>query len=85
MSWIGGQRKREWGPDRRLTIAAGPSNPVGSTWIDLTEEGYGIHGSPDPQLIGKTASHGCVRMTNWHVQALSKAVKPGTQVVFVDG
>jgi lipoprotein-anchoring transpeptidase ErfK/SrfK len=76
---------REWGPDRRLTIAAGPNNPVGSTWIDLSEEGYGIHGSPDPQLIGKTASHGCVRLTNWDVQALSRAVSAGTKVVFLEG
>lgn len=76
---------RDWGPDRRLTIAAGPNNPVGSAWIDLSEEGYGIHGSPDPALIGKTASHGCVRLTNWDVEALSKAVKAGTTVIFVDG
>lgn len=75
---------REWGPERRLTIAAGPNNPVGSTWIDLTKEGYGIHGSPDPRLIGKTSSHGCVRMTNWDVQALSRSVGQGTKVVFVD-
>ena len=76
---------RDWGPDKRLTIAAGPNNPVGSTWIDLTKEGYGIHGSPDPRLIGKTSSHGCVRLTNWDVQALSKLVSPGTEVVFLSG
>lgn len=74
---------REWGPDRRLTIAAGPNNPVGSTWIDLSEEGYGIHGTPDPRLIGKTASHGCVRLTNWDARMLGLAVEPGTVVEFV--
>lgn len=74
---------RDWGPDRRLTIAAGPNNPVGSTWIDLSKEGYGIHGTPDPRLIGKTASHGCVRLTNWDARALGGAVKPGTVVQFV--
>lgn len=74
---------REWGPDKALTIAAGPNNPVGSTWIDLTKEGYGIHGSPDPKLIGKTASHGCVRMTNWDAEELGKAVSQGTKVEFV--
>ncbi|GAA4003527.1 L,D-transpeptidase [Sphingomonas humi] len=73
---------RDWGPDKRLTIAAGPNNPVGGTWIDLTKEGYGIHGSPDPRLIGKTASHGCVRLTNWDAAELGKAVKQGTAVVF---
>jgi lipoprotein-anchoring transpeptidase ErfK/SrfK len=74
---------REWGPDKRLTIAAGPNNPVGSTWIDLTKEGYGIHGTPDPRLIAKTASHGCVRLTNWDAQELSRAVSAGTAVEFV--
>jgi lipoprotein-anchoring transpeptidase ErfK/SrfK len=74
---------REWGPDRKLTIAAGPNNPVGSTWIDLTKEGYGIHGTPDPKLIGKTSSHGCVRLTNWDAEELSRAVSKGTKVEFV--
>lgn len=74
---------REWGPDKRLTIAAGPNNPVGGTWIDLSKEGYGIHGTPDPKLIGKTASHGCVRLTNWDAAQLAKAVSKGTKVEFV--
>lgn len=74
---------REWGPDRNLTIAAGPNNPVGSTWIDLSKDGYGIHGTPDPRLIGKTASHGCVRLTNWDARALGQSVEPGTVVEFV--
>lgn len=73
---------REWGPKRRLTIAAGPNNPVGGTWIDLTKEGYGIHGSPDPRLIGKTASHGCVRLTNWDAAELGAAVEKGATVIF---
>lgn len=74
---------RDWGPDEKLTIAAGPNNPVGGTWIDLSEEGYGIHGTPDPRLIGKTASHGCVRLTNWDAAELAKAVDKGTTVEFV--
>jgi lipoprotein-anchoring transpeptidase ErfK/SrfK len=73
---------REWGPGKRLTIAAGPNNPVGGTWIDLSKEGYGIHGSPDPRLIGKTASHGCVRLTNWDAAELGGAVEKGTTVTF---
>jgi lipoprotein-anchoring transpeptidase ErfK/SrfK len=73
---------REWGPDKRLTIAAGPNNPVGGTWIDLSKEGYGIHGSPDPRLIGKTASHGCVRLTNWDAAELGGAVEKGAAVAF---
>ena len=67
----------------KLTIKAGPNNPVGSTWIDLTKDTYGIHGAPDPRMVGKTASHGCVRLTNWDVRQLSQAVKKGTVVAFV--
>ena len=67
----------------KLTIAAGPNNPVGSTWIALSIATYGIHGTPDPELVGKTASHGCVRLTNWDAAALGKAVKKGTPVDFV--
>jgi len=67
----------------KLTIQPGPNNPVGSTWIDLTVETYGIHGAPDPREIGKTASHGCVRLTNWDAAALGRAVKKGVPVLFV--
>jgi len=67
----------------KLTIKAGPNNPVGSTWIDLTKDTFGIHGTPDPRLVGKTASHGCVRLTNWDVRQLSLSVKKGTKVDFV--
>ena len=67
----------------KLTIAAGPNNPVGSVWIDLTKDTYGIHGAPEPRLVGKTASHGCVRLTNWDAEQLSKAVQKGAKVVFV--
>ena len=67
----------------KFTIAPGPNNPVGSTWIDLTVATYGIHGTPDPVKVGKTASHGCVRLTNWDAAALGRAVKKGTAVVFV--
>ncbi|MDQ3479373.1 MAG: L,D-transpeptidase [Pseudomonadota bacterium] len=74
---------RDWGPDKKLTIAAGPNNPVGGTWIDLSKEGYGIHGTPDPKLIGKTSSHGCVRLTNWDAEELAEAVSKGTKVEFV--
>jgi lipoprotein-anchoring transpeptidase ErfK/SrfK len=67
----------------KLTIKAGPNNPVGSTWIDLTKDTYGIHGTPEPRMVGKVASHGCVRLTNWDVHQLGKAVKAGTKVEFV--
>ncbi|MBN9348945.1 MAG: L,D-transpeptidase, partial [Devosia sp.] len=66
----------------RLTIPPGPNNPVGTTWIDLTEPTYGIHGTPEPSLIDKTGSHGCVRLTNWDVQELSALVEKGVPVEF---
>jgi lipoprotein-anchoring transpeptidase ErfK/SrfK len=74
--------KAKGGGTEKLTIKPGPNNPVGSTWIDLTRDTYGIHGSPDPRLIGKVASHGCVRLTNWDAKELAAAVKAGTKVVF---
>jgi lipoprotein-anchoring transpeptidase ErfK/SrfK len=69
---------------RKLTIAPGPKNPVGLVWIDLTKESYGIHGTPDPSRIGKTYSHGCIRLTNWDALDLAKRVRNGTPVDFVD-
>jgi lipoprotein-anchoring transpeptidase ErfK/SrfK len=65
-----------------LTIPPGPNGPVGSMWIDLSEPTFGIHGTPEPALIDKTGSHGCVRLTNWDAEELSKMVKPGIEVVF---
>lgn len=65
-----------------LEIAAGPNNPVGSVWIDLTEPTYGIHGTPEPSLIAKSESHGCVRLTNWDAEELAMMVKKGTTVTF---
>jgi lipoprotein-anchoring transpeptidase ErfK/SrfK len=69
--------------DKPFTIKPGPNNPVGLVWIGLTGEGYGIHGTPDPDKVSKTASHGCVRLTNWDALQLAAAVKKGTPVGFV--
>ncbi|MBX5092596.1 L,D-transpeptidase family protein [Rhizobium lentis] len=70
--------------DKVLTIPKGPNGPVGSVWIDLTEPTYGIHGTPEPKLIDKVGSHGCVRLTNWDAEELAGMVKPGVQVDFVN-
>ena len=67
-----------------LIIPPGPNNPVGKMWIDLTKPTYGLHGTPDPASIGKVASHGCVRMTNWDAEELAKRVEQGTPVIFVE-
>jgi lipoprotein-anchoring transpeptidase ErfK/SrfK len=66
----------------KLTLPSGPNNPVGTVWIDLSEPTYGIHGTPEPSLIDKAGSHGCVRLTNWDVEELSSMVKPGVTVDF---
>ena len=65
-------------------IKPGPNNPVGSYWIGLSAEGYGIHGTPNPSKVSKAESHGCVRLTNWDANLLGKNIKKGTPVVFVD-
>jgi lipoprotein-anchoring transpeptidase ErfK/SrfK len=65
----------------KAKIAAGPNNPVGVVWIDLSKEHYGIHGTPEPATIGKTQSHGCIRLTNWDAQTLAAAVEPGVRAV----
>jgi lipoprotein-anchoring transpeptidase ErfK/SrfK len=68
----------------KLELPPGPNNPVGSVWIDLTEPSYGIHGTPEPTRIDKTGSHGCVRLTNWDAEELSKLVEPGVPVSFTE-
>jgi lipoprotein-anchoring transpeptidase ErfK/SrfK len=67
-----------------LTIPPGPNGPVGSVWIALDKPTYGLHGTPDPSKIGKTESHGCVRLTNWDAQELAKLVKAGVPVEFTE-
>jgi lipoprotein-anchoring transpeptidase ErfK/SrfK len=62
-------------------IPAGPNNPVGVVWIDLSKQHYGIHGTPEPSRIGYTESHGCIRLTNWDAMRLAELVGPGTKVV----
>jgi len=70
--------------DSKATIASGPNNPVGVVWIDLSRPHYGLHGTPEPSKIGKTESHGCVRLTNWDAEKLAGLVRPGTKVVFAE-
>jgi lipoprotein-anchoring transpeptidase ErfK/SrfK len=65
----------------KAKLPAGPNNPVGLVWIDLSKEHYGIHGTPEPATVGKTQSHGCIRLTNWDAMALADAVAPGTPAI----
>lgn len=61
----------------KTVIPPGPNNPVGVVWVDLSKKHYGIHGTPEPSKIGKTESHGCIRLTNWDAATLGDSVSPG--------
>lgn len=66
---------------RKLVIPPGPNNPVGSAWIGLNLPGYGIHGTPKPEDVGRTESHGCFRLANWNAEYLARIVRTGTPVM----
>ena len=68
------------GITHKMTIPPGPRNPVGTTWVGLSLPGYGIHGTPDPESISRTQSHGCFRLANWNAEQVIKMVKVGTPV-----
>jgi lipoprotein-anchoring transpeptidase ErfK/SrfK len=68
---------------RKLMIPPGPNNPVGTAWIGLSRPGYGIHGTPHPEDVGRTESHGCFRLANWNAEFLVRAAWVGMPV-FVD-
>lgn len=64
------------------TLPPGPNGPVGVVWIDLSKDHYGIHGTPEPEAIGRAQSHGCVRLTNWDAARLAQMVSQSTRVIF---
>jgi lipoprotein-anchoring transpeptidase ErfK/SrfK len=66
---------------RKLILPPGPNNPVGAAWIGLDLPGYGIHGTPLPELVGRTESHGCFRLANWNAEYLRQLVVVGTRVL----
>jgi lipoprotein-anchoring transpeptidase ErfK/SrfK len=68
----------------KAKIPAGPNNPVGVVWIDISKPHYGIHGTPEPSTIGRTESHGCVRLTNWDALRLAAMVGKSTKVEFTE-
>jgi lipoprotein-anchoring transpeptidase ErfK/SrfK len=68
------------GLSERLIIQPGPNNPVGTVWIGLDLPGYGIHGTPEPEQIGRTGSSGCFRLTNWDAETLLANVRTGLPV-----
>lgn len=68
--------------DEKAVLKPGPNGPVGVVWIDLSKDHYGIHGTPEPQNIGRTQSHGCIRLTNWDAARLAQMVQSGMKAVF---
>ena len=64
----------------KLVLPPGPNNPVGVAWIGLDKPGYGIHGTPSPEQVGRTESHGCFRLANWNAEYLVKLVWVGMPV-----
>jgi lipoprotein-anchoring transpeptidase ErfK/SrfK len=70
------------GKDEKQKLPPGPNGSVGVIWLDLSKPHYGIHGTPNPETIGRAESHGCIRLTNWDAARLSLMVKPGTPAVF---
>lgn len=68
------------GITEKFIIQPGPNNPVGSVWIGLNLPSYGIHGTPEPEKVGRTESSGCFRLANWNAETLLGLVRVGTAV-----
>ncbi|HWA10045.1 MAG TPA: L,D-transpeptidase [Opitutaceae bacterium] len=66
---------------RKLVLPPGPNNPVGVAWIGLDRPGYGIHGTPVPEQVGRTESHGCFRLANWDALTLLDLAWVGLPVI----
>ena len=64
----------------KLILPPGPNNPVGTAWISLDRPGYGMHGTPSPEQVGRTESHGCFRLANWNAEYLIKLTWVGLPV-----
>jgi lipoprotein-anchoring transpeptidase ErfK/SrfK len=67
--------------NRKLVLPPGPNNPVGTVWIGLDKPGYGIHGTPRPEQVGRAESHGCFRLANWNAEYFARMVWVGMPVV----
>ena len=70
--------------DKKTKLPPGPNGPVGVVWIDLSKDHYGIHGTSEPEMIGRTQSHGCIRLTNWDAAKLAQMVRSGTPAILQD-
>jgi lipoprotein-anchoring transpeptidase ErfK/SrfK len=82
--WYNYDPEHFWNSDpkqAKAVLPPGPNNPAGAAWIGLSKEHYGIHGTPDPGHVRHGESAGCIRITNWDVDSLSRMVRRGTPVV----
>ena len=61
-------------------LPPGPNSPVGVIWIALNKKGIGLHGTNEPETIGRAVSHGCIRLANWDIVRLAQRVKGGVPV-----
>ena len=66
--------------DNAHNLPPGPNNPVGIVWMAINKPSVGMHGTPNPDQIGRNESHGCIRMSNWDAFLLSEFVQKGTIV-----
>ena len=66
--------------DNAFNLPPGPNNPVGIVWMAINKPSVGMHGTPNPDQIGRNESHGCIRMSNWDAFLLSELVEKGALV-----
>jgi L,D-transpeptidase ErfK/SrfK len=71
-------------PSLPASVPPGPSNPLGSYWLRLSNTNYGIHGTNKPLGVGRRVSHGCIRMYPQDIKTLAKTVKLGTRVKIIN-
>jgi lipoprotein-anchoring transpeptidase ErfK/SrfK len=73
-----------WYKSGAVVPAGSPENVLGSRWLGFDLPGYGIHGTIDPQSLGKQVTQGCVRMSNSEVEELYTITPQGAEVTIVD-
>jgi lipoprotein-anchoring transpeptidase ErfK/SrfK len=72
--------KRSKDPSKVYDLPSGPNSPVGVIWCGLSKSGIGLHGTADPETIGRAQSAGCIRLANWDAIRLPTLIRPGSSV-----
>lgn len=72
------------GITQKMILPPGPNNPVGLAWIGLSQPGYGIHGTPEPEDISRTGSSGCFRLANWNARKLLQMISKDVPVHIIE-